>query len=93
MDDVVLCEVGDDEDRDNAEDCRRHAIEDLDGDQFTGAVSESVENRAKRQDSECDEQQRLSHASNRLLMTWKRQLENCGAFHSRRPSTSIWRLC
>jgi hypothetical protein len=55
-----LREVGDHEDRDNAEYSRRHTIQDLDRDQRTRVVGERVENGANRQRSECDEQERLS---------------------------------
>ena len=56
----ALGEVGDHQDRDNAEYSRPHAIQNLDRDQRTRAVGKRVENGAYRQDSECDEQQRLS---------------------------------
>ena len=62
----ALREVGDHKDRDNAEYAGRHSIQDLDRDQLTRVVGEGGENSANRQDSECDEQQRLSTPCPRL---------------------------
>src|ERR1022692_1600744 len=48
----ALREVGDHEDRDNAEYSRPHAIQDLDRDQFTSVARERVENRSEEHTSE-----------------------------------------
>jgi hypothetical protein len=60
------CEVGDYEDRNYAEYCCSHTIQNLDRDQRDGIAGQRVENSAKEQCAEGDEQQRLSAPRSRL---------------------------
>src|SRR5665213_4540828 len=53
-------EIGDDENRDYAENASADSIQDLNRDQRHRVVSERIQYGANRQNSECDEQQRLS---------------------------------
>ena len=96
-----LGQVGDDQDRDDAEDPRADAVEELHGDEVDGIDAQAVEQPADGQDREADQEDRLAAPGRRqpagaratgTITTWAAmmQADIRTAAPSFRPSLDFW---